>query len=284
MKPGSESRHERVVVVTGASRGIGRVIAADLARDGGRLVLAARDEAGLKGTAALVESAGARATIVPCDVSLAEDRARLAATAQTNGAVDLLVNNAGIEVCLPVIDQTDEDIERQVQVNLLGPMQLTRAFVPHMIANGRGAVVMISSVSGKAPTPYNAIYAATKYGINGFTASLRIELEGTGVTAGVVCPGFVKGTGMWADLQLKTPALIPEVDPSLVARAVRKVAAGAPEVIVTRAPMRPVFALAQLFPSWAGSSMRRMGVLDVLKARAAVVARRRMSGRDDGHH
>ena len=74
MKPGSESRHERVVVITGASRGIGRVIAVDLARDGGRLVLAARDEAGLKGTAALVESAGARATIVSCDVSLAGAR------------------------------------------------------------------------------------------------------------------------------------------------------------------------------------------------------------------
>jgi len=283
VKPGSELRRERVVVVTGASRGIGRLIAADLARDGGRLVLAARDEAGLTGTAALVESAGARATVVSCDVSDADDRARLAAIAQANGAVDLLVNNAGIEICLPVIDQTDEDIERQVLVNLLGPMQLTRAFVPHMIANGRGAVVMISSVSGKAPTPYNAIYAATKYGINGFTASLRIELEGTGVTAGVVCPGFVKGTGMWADLQLKSPALISEVDPALVARAVRRVAAGAPEVIVTRAPMRPVFALAQLFPSWSGPSMRRMGVLEVLKARADVVARRRMSGRDEGH-
>jgi hypothetical protein len=74
------------------------------------------------------------------------------------------------------------------------------------------------------------------------------------------------------------------VDPALVARAVRKVAAGAAEVIVTRAPMRPVFALSQLFPSWAGPSMRRTGVLDVLKARAAVVARRRMSGRDEGRH
>ena len=278
MTPASQSRRERVIVVTGASRGIGRVIAVDLARDGGRMVLAARDTAGLEATAALIEAAGTTATIVACDVSIAADRARLAATAYAQGEVDILVNNAGIEICLPVIDQTDEEVERQVEVNLLGPIQLTRAFVPHMIANGRGAVVMISSVSGKAPTPYNAIYAATKYGINGFTASLRIELEGTGVTAGVVCPGFVKGTGMWSDLQLKTPALIPEVDPALVARAVRRVAGGAAEVIVTRAPMRPLFALAQLFPSWPGASMRRMGILEVLQARAAVVARRRKSG------
>ena len=284
MSPASQSRRERVVVVTGASRGIGRVIAADLARDGGTMILAARDEAGLAATAALVETAGAKAAIVACDVSLAADRARLSAAAYAQGEVDLLVNNAGIEICLPVIDQTDEDVERQVEVNLVGPMQLTRAFVPHMIANGRGAVVMISSVSGKAPTPYNAIYAATKYAINGFTASLRIELEGTGVTAGVVCPGFVKGTGMWSDLQLKTPALMPEVDPALVARAVRRVAGGAAEVIVTRAPMRPIFALAQLFPSWPGASMRRTGVLEVLQARATVVARRRKSGIGEGQH
>ena len=215
-----------MVVVTSASRGVGRVIAADLApRNGGNLVLAARDGAGLRVTAR-------PRRVRRCEGDhrfVRHQPRRRPRTSRRHRAgeraVDLLVNNAGVEVCLPVIDQTDEDIERQVQVNLLGPMQLTRAFVPHMIANGRGAVVMISSVSGKGPTPYNAIYAATKYRIDGFTASLRIELEGTGVTAGVVCPGFVKGTGMWADLQLKTPALIPEVDPALVARAVRKVAA-----------------------------------------------------------
>jgi short-subunit dehydrogenase len=134
---------------------------------------------------------------------------------------------------------------------------------------------MVSSVSGKAPTPYNALYAATKHGINGFTASLRVELEGSGVTAGVVCPGFVKGTGMWADLHLAAPATMREVDPIRVAEAVRRVAAGAPEVIVTRSPMRPLLALAQLFPSLTESSMRRMGVLAVLKSRAEVVAARR---------
>jgi short-subunit dehydrogenase len=267
-----------VTLVTGASRGIGRVIADDLARDGGVLVLAARDEDGLRQTAALVEARRAAAAVVACDVSLPEDRARLVAATLAHGGIDLLVNNAGIEVCLPVMDQTDADVEQQVRVNLMGPVQLTRAFLPHMIANGRGAVVMISSVSGKGPTPYNAIYAATKYAINGFTASLRIELEGSGVTAGVVCPAFVKGTGMWSDLHLAPPATMPEVEPAAVARAVRKVAAGAPEVIVTRSPMRPAFALAQLFPSLASSSLRRMGVLDVLKARADVVARRRRSG------
>ena len=275
MSTRSGSGRTRVVLVTGASRGIGRVIAEDLARDGGVLVLAARDELGLGETAALVERRGARPAIVPCDVSDSRDRSRLVAATLAHGPIDLLVNNAGIEVCLPVIDQTEADVDQQIRVNLVGPIQLTRAFLPHMVANGGGAIVMISSMSGKAPTPYNAIYAATKHAINGFTASLRVELEGSGVTTGVVCPGFVKGTGMWADLGLASPPTMPEVDPIKVAQAVRKVAGGAPEVIVTRAPMRPLLALAQLFPSLTESSMRRLGVLAVLKARADVVAARR---------
>jgi len=265
----------RIVVITGASRGLGVVIAEDLAADGGTLVLAARDEAGLKATAAKVEARGARAVIVPCDVTRPEDRARLVAAAKAVGPVDVLVNNAGVEVAMAVLDQTEADVEQQVRVNLLGPLHLTKAFLPAMVARRQGAIVMISSMSGKSPTPYNAVYAATKHGINGFAASLRIELDGSGVRVGVVCPSFVREAGMWSDSGVKAPAMLKEVSPQAVARAVRKVLAGKVEVLVTPGPIRPMLALAQIFPTLDGAALRFLGVLDALKARAKVAVERR---------
>lgn len=266
----------RVVVVTGASRGLGVYIAEELARDGGALVLTARDEAGLRATAAKVEARGARAVVVPGDLSRAEDRARLVAEAEALGPIDALINNAGVEITLAVIDQTEADIEQQVRVNLLAPIHLTRAFLPGMLAARRGAIVMLSSMSGKSPTPYNALYAATKYGINGFTASLRVELDGTGVSAGVVCPTFVADTGMWADFGLKAPTLMGEVSPAAVVKAVRKVMNGSAEILVTPTPVRPMLAIGQFFPTIDGPALRMLGVLDALKAQAdAVLAKRR---------
>jgi uncharacterized protein len=265
----------KIVVITGASRGLGVVIAEDLAADRGTLVLAARDEAGLRATAAKVGARGARAVIVPCDVTRPEDRARLLAAAEAEGPVDVLVNNAGVEIAMAVLDQTEADVEQQVRVNLLGPIHLTKAFLPAMVARGRGAIVMVSSMSGKSPTPYNAIYAATKHGINGFTASLRIELHGTGVQVGVVCPSFVREAGMWSDAGVPAPAMFKEVAPQAVARAVRKVLAGKAEVLVTPGPIKPMLALAQIFPTMDGPALRFMGVLDALKARAKVAVERR---------
>lgn len=263
-----------VIVLTGASRGLGALIARAFAGRG-HLVLAARDAAGLEAVAADVRAAGGQATPVVCDVSRAEDRARLVAAADAAGPVEVLINNAGIEIPVAVLDQRDDDVVRQLDVNLLAPIQLTRALLPGMVARKRGAVVMISSMSGKSPTPYNAIYTATKHGLNGFTASLRIELLGTGVHAGVVCPSFVAEAGMWADTGVKAPALMREVPPDRVVAAVQRVADGAAEVLVTPGPVRPLLAIGQLFPSLDAFMLRRIGVLDALRRRAVAVADQR---------
>lgn len=266
-----------VVVLTGASRGLGEWIAKDLGRAGAQLVLSARDTAGLERVAAAVRAEGGQATLVPCDVSRAEDRARLVAAAEAMGPVEALINNAGIEIAVAVMDQREDDIDRQLGINLAAPIHLTRAFVPAMTKRRRGAVVMISSMSGKSPTPYNAIYAATKHGLNGFTSSLRIELRGTGVHAGVVCPSFVSEAGMWSDTGLKAPAAIKEVSPQKVVAAVRRVLDGEAEVLVTPGPMRPLLAIGQLFPSLDEKMLRWLGVLDTMKQRAEVVASARSS-------
>jgi short-subunit dehydrogenase len=261
----------RVVVLTGASRGLGVAMAKRLAGAGAKLVLAARDGDALAKVAGEVGAAKA----VTCDVAKAEDRDRLIAEARAVGPVDVLVNNAGVEIPVSVADHRPEDIDQEVAVNLLAPMHLARAVVGDMVARGTGVIASVSSMSGKAPTPYNAIYTATKYGLNGFTASLRIELAGTGVHAGVVCPGFVADAGMWAGTGMRAPRIMREVSPEKVVDGLMRVIGGSPEVLVTPTPMRPMLALGQLFPSLDKVMIERFGVLAILKERAAQTAARR---------
>lgn len=258
----------RVVVLTGASRGIGPVIATHLARRGARLVLSARGEEGLKATAEQVAPFGREAIVVPGDVTSADDRARLLDAARAVGPIAALVNNAGIEVPQAVVDTPESDILKQIAVNLTAPLLLTRAVLPEMVEQGEGVVVMVSSMSGKSPTPYNAIYTATKHGVNGFAASVRLELEGTGVHVGTVCPSFVSEAGMWADTGLAAPAMMQEVSPIQVADAVIAVIDGKAEVLVTPMPVRPMLALGQLFPAIDGFLLKRLGVMSTLQERA----------------
>lgn len=258
----------RVAILTGASRGLGVAIARRLASEGAMVVIAARDPDGLARTAAAM---GAARSVV-CDVTVAADRERLVNEAREVGPVAILVNNAGLEVPVSVLDHRPEDVEREVAVNLLAPIHLTKLVLPDLVARREGVVVMVSSMSGKSPTPYNAIYAATKHGLNGFTASLRIELAGTGVHAGVVCPSFVADAGMWADSGVKAPFLMREVPIERVVDGVLRVVRGSAEVLVTPSPVRPLLALAQLFPLLDGAVLRSIGVLDVMKQRAVALA------------
>jgi short-subunit dehydrogenase len=266
---------DQVVILTGASRGIGVHVAEALARRGARVVLSARDAAALDATAARVVALGGKATCVPGDVTRASDREALVEAAERVGPVAALVNNAGIEITVAVADQTLADVERQIATNLVAPIHLAQLVMPGMVARRSGAIVSVSSLSGKSATPYNAIYAATKHGINGFTSSLRIELEGTGVTAGVVCPGFVADAGMWADTGVKAPATLREVPPAAVALGVLRAIDGAAEVLVAPGPIRPLLALGQLLPGVEGRVMRWMGALAALEERARVTRARR---------
>lgn len=255
----------RTVLLTGASRGIGAVLALRLAQERSHLVLAARDAQKLDAVALRCTALGARVRVVAADVSRAEDRRRLVETA---GDVDILINNAGVEATLALADQRREDVEAQILTNLLAPIELTRLVLPGMLARHSGVVVNVSSMSGKSPTPYNAVYSATKFGLNGFTASLRFELEGTGVHAGNVCPSFVGETGMFADTGLRAPALLREVRPDRVVDAVLTVIAGAREVLVTPGPIRPLLVLREIFPNLEGPILKRMGVIDLFRRRA----------------
>lgn len=191
----------QTALVTGASRGLGVEIARRLAEQGLDLVLAARSADALDAVAAEL-SAKAGRQIRTCIVDMA-DPVSLAQLAQSVGAVDVLVNNAGVEGAASYDERDADEIAAAVAVNLSGPMLLTRALLPQMLARGRGHVVNIASLAGLIAVPFNEPYSATKFGLVGFTRALRMTARACGWPVGVsvVCPGFIEGAGMFETLK-----------------------------------------------------------------------------------
>jgi len=183
----------RVVVVTGASQGVGKALSLELAGQRPRLALAARDEAALEAVAASCRARGAEALVVPTDVSdEASCRALVEGTVGRFGGIDVLVNNAGMGMLARFEDVTDLSLyERLVRVNYLGSVYPTFYALPHL-KRSRGQIVAVSSLAGLSGVPTRTAYAATKHAQVGFFDSLRVELRGTGVDVTVVCPYWVR--------------------------------------------------------------------------------------------
>jgi short-subunit dehydrogenase len=258
-------------IITGASRGIGVHIARVLATEGVNLALAARSTSELDQVAAEMSGLGVRAVAIQCDVADPVARRSLvdAATAEF-GSIDLLINNAGIETTVRFEEQDPEDFEHMVQVNLIAVTALSRLVVPGMLERGRGHVVNIASLAGKAGTPYEAAYATTKHGMIGFTRSLRGEYHGTGVGFSAICPGFVSDVGMYADsmveIGIKAPWTLGTSKPEKVAKAVLKaVKHNKAEIIVNPNATRVLLTIAEASPTLGEWLMRRMGAATVFK-------------------
>jgi short-subunit dehydrogenase len=209
-------------IVTGASRGLGRLVAVALAERGVNLVLAARTEEGLQETMRAVGSHGVRAVSVRCDVTNKADLQNLVdATIAEFGPPDLLINNAGIEAVADLGEMTLEEIENVMVTNAVSPMLLTRLVVPHMAKRKRGHIVNISSTAGKIGMPYFSTYVSSKHALVGFSWSLRQELRQYGIGVSVVCPGFIDETGMADEWALKKrPPMAPTVKREKVVRSV----------------------------------------------------------------
>ncbi len=201
----------RVVLVTGASRGIGAACARRFAATGARLALLARPSAALD---AIGRELGAHT--VPCDLAEAPQvEAALVEVERVLGPVDVLVNNAGIVHRHEVVGHSTAEWDRVMAVNLRAPFLLARGVLPGMLARGAGRIINVSSISGSGGTPLLSAYCASKAGLLGFTRALSAEVKGRGVVVVAVSPGSVDtdmlvGSGF-------APAMAPEDIAEIVA-------------------------------------------------------------------
>ncbi|MGZ5046814.1 MAG: SDR family oxidoreductase [Usitatibacter sp.] len=183
---------DNVVAITGASKGIGAELARQLAAKGAKLVLAARGDKELEEVAAECRALGAAVVSVRADVALERDcQAIVAGAVLAFGRLDTLVNNAGVTMSARFEDIEDMSIlERIMQVNYMGAVFCTHHALPHL-RESRGRIVGIASLTGLMGVPTRTGYSASKHAMRGFFDSLRIELDGSGMTVTMIYPGFV---------------------------------------------------------------------------------------------
>jgi len=184
---------DKVVVITGGSRGLGLVMARRLAREGARLALIARDEDELSRARVDLESRGAQVMTVRCDVRDNGDveQAVEAILAQLGG-IDVLINNAGVIQVGPMEVMTPEDYEEAMRTHFWGPLQMTMAVLPAMRSQGHGRIVNISSIGGRIAVPHLLPYSASKFALVGLSEGMRSELLRHGIVVTTVTPGLMR--------------------------------------------------------------------------------------------
>lgn len=216
---------QRVAIVTGASRGIGRAIALRLAKDGRHVVAVARSEGPLKELADEITTAGGQCTPMPCDLAdAAAITAMVESVAQLLGRIDILVNNAGITRDNLILRMSDDEWDQVINTNLKAVFVACRAAARPMMKGKFGRIVNIASTSGLVGNAGQANYAAAKSGLTGLTKTIARELGGKGITANVIAPGFIQ-TDMTKDLP---PQVIDGVKAMMAVRQL-----GTPEDIAT---------------------------------------------------
>jgi len=205
---------DKVAVITGGSRGIGKAIAILLAENGAQIVICARKDEDLKRVSDLINSKNGRCEYIVADVSDEKQAANLAAEVIRNHSqVDILVNNAGVGVYRPFIDTSLEDWDSVINTNLRGPFLCSKAFVPFMIKQGSGCIINIISGAGRTPMRNLSIYCASKFGLVGLTESMKKELSDLGIKVLCLYPGYAKTSffkNYPADFRLPSNASEPE--------------------------------------------------------------------------
>ncbi len=241
------------VLLTGATGGIGVHIARELAKQGANISMVAYPGTQLEEFHRELSREGQ--TMIWFDRDL-RDTANIEAVVKDTqdqlGNVDILINNAAIEITAQYHKLPLESVQSILDCNLRAPLYLTHHLLGPMIEQNSGHIVNIASLAGKAGPSCQEVYAATKAGLINFTGSLRATYRNTGVNASVICPGFVEA-GIYERLRTKTgvkaPSLLGTSRPEKVSRAViRAIQKNLPEVIINPIPVRPLFAINTLLP------------------------------------
>jgi short-subunit dehydrogenase len=245
------------VLLSGATGGLGRAIAAELAGRGARIVLSSRREDELRELAGSLPGGADRHEGIVADLAEAGTAERLIEQA---GEVDVLVANAALPASGKLEKFSSEEVQRAIRVNFESPILMARAIAPRLAANGAGHLVFISSLSGKVGSPRSALYSATKFGLRGFAFGLREDMHPHGVGVSIVSPGFVREAGMFADADAKPPPMIGTTTPKKVGQAVvRAIERNRNEITVAPMRQRLVAEIGYRHPEFAARVQRRGG-------------------------
>lgn len=178
---------DRVVLITGASQGVGAACAAEFARCGAKLSLTARNESALR------EAGGSDALITAGDITdESVRRSVVERTIERFGRIDILINNAGVGLYIPSWRAPDGELRQMMELNFFAPMALAQLVIPGMRERKNGLIVNVGSIAGKIPLPWLGIYSASKYALGCWSECLGMELRRDGVRSMIVCPGYVK--------------------------------------------------------------------------------------------
>jgi ketoreductase len=186
---------DKVALVTGAGRGIGRAIALDFAREGAKVAVTARTASELDEVVGAIKAKGGQASAVVADLSERSGcKKAIQATTEAFGAIEILVNNAGIGSSAdpkPVLDFDDDFWDLTLMLNLTAPYLLSKAVLRPMLTKGWGRIINVASINSKVPSLHGAAYCASKHGLVGFTKTLALEVAKDGITVNAICPGPV---------------------------------------------------------------------------------------------
>ena len=252
---------ETVALITGANGGIGQAIARALHGAGARIIVTGRREDALR---PIAEEVSAR--VIVADLARRDDVTRLLTEA---GDVDVLVANAALPASGPLLDFSEEEIDRALEVNLRVPMIMARSVGRSMRERGRGQIVFISSIAGKVASPGSSLYSATKFGLRGLSLGLREDLHPAGVGVTTVFPGFIRDAGMFADSGVALPTGVGTRSPEDVAAAVLVAIRDDPaEIDVAAIEQRVGAFLAGISPALSGV-IQRVSKAEELSAKIA---------------
>jgi short-subunit dehydrogenase len=244
------------VLLSGATGGLGRAIAEQLAGRGASLVLSSRKEAELRELARSLPGGEDRHRVIVADLAEQGAGEKLIEAADP----DILVANAALPASGKLDDFSEDEVVRALRVNLEAPIRMAKALAPKLREKGEGQMVFISSLAGRAASPRSTLYSGTKFGLRGFALSLREDLHPYGIGASIVSPGFVREAGMFADSGAKPPPGMGTTTPEKVGRAVlRAIERNASEIAVAPRRQRALANFAMRHPELAGRATRRGG-------------------------
>jgi len=248
----------KVVLITGASEGIGAACAGEFAAAGARLSLTARSAEGL------ARAGGDSALIGAGDLTLEETRRRVVdRTLERFGAIDVLVNNAGVGLYAPSWSAPMEDARQLMELNFFALLGMIQLVAPHMRTRHSGTIVNVGSIGGKIPLPWATLYSASKYAVTALTEGLRMELRGDGVKTMLACPGYVTTAFQQHALAGRAPDAVVRARRGAItaaecARAIRRGVERDARTILAPRTGWILIALARLFPSLVEARMAEM--------------------------